>query len=525
MPDVTVAEATLTQTVLQIFWSWVRESPATVILTILILRFLLKKYLSPLRRYPGPFFASGSRLYSFYITWRGDTHERHVKVHQKYGPIVRIQPNQLSFSSPEAARQVLAPGKGFYKTDFYWVFPPAGNPDIFTEIREDIHAMKKRFVNQPYSLASFQSLAPWIDETIQLLCDRLDGLCSATFRSSITTDLGDWLHYFAFDVLGQVAFSTPFGFLEQGKDVDGAIKLIDAVQTYDGIVGQIPTLEYFLRRNPIWPYLPFVTQIADNHITRTALKQLAARESGTSKTDRRDLLSMLLEAHEKDSERFNKDTVFAVAHGAIFAGSDSTASTMQTFIFNVLNDRQIYQKLVDEILQADSNGNLSDIVTWQESQKSLPYFQACLKEAMRVGPAVGLAIYRRVPAQGAEIDGTLIPGGTEVAVNAWVLHKDKEIFGTDSELYRPERWLAVEKDSEDEARVKRMERYMFQFGGGSHVCIGRNLAILEMNKVLPTLLRRYEFELEFPGRELKKHSSFFCVQSGLKVKMSRRQKA
>lgn len=56
-----------------------------------------------------------------------------------------------------------------------------------------------------------------------------------------------------------------------------------------------------------------------------------------------------------------------------------------------------------------------------------------------------------------------------------------------------------------------------QFGGGSHLCIGRNLALLEINKVIPRLLRDYRFELAYPGRPLKVHSSFFVVQEGLEV--------
>jgi Cytochrome P450 len=58
---------------------------------------------------------------------------------------------------------------------------------------------------------------------------------------------------------------------------------------------------------------------------------------------------------------------------------------------------------------------------------------------------------------------------------------------------------------------------VIQFGGGSHLCIGRNLALLEINKVVPRLLRDYRFELARPGRPLKANASFFVVQSGLEV--------
>lgn len=123
-----------------------------------------------------------------------------------------------------------------------------------------------------------------------------------------------------------------------------------------------------------------------------------------------------------------------------FAGSDSTASTMQSFFYLVLNHASVYSTLQKEVDEAQKAGQLSSIVTYAEAQK-LEYFQACLKEAMRVRPAVGLGIYRRVPPEGANIGGEFYPSGTEVAVNGWVLHRDREIFGDDVEAFRPERWF------------------------------------------------------------------------------------
>jgi cytochrome P450 len=113
---------------------------------------------------------------------------------------------------------------------------------------------------------------------------------------------------------------------------------------------------------------------------------------------------------------------------------------MQSFFYLVLNNAKAYKQLQQEIDEAQKAGQLSEIVTYAEAQK-LEYFQACLKEAMRVRPAVGLGIYRTIPPEGAHIDGTFYPGGTEVAVNGWVLHRDRAIFGDDVEVFRPERWF------------------------------------------------------------------------------------
>ena len=113
---------------------------------------------------------------------------------------------------------------------------------------------------------------------------------------------------------------------------------------------------------------------------------------------------------------------------------------MQSFFYLVLNAPKAYATLTKEIMEAQEAGKLSGIVTYAEAQ-ALPYFQACLKEAMRVRPAVGLGIYRRTPPEGVDIDGKHYPGGVEVAVNGWVLHRDSAIFGDDVEEFRPERWF------------------------------------------------------------------------------------
>lgn len=61
-----------------------------------------------------------------------------------------------------------------------------------------------------------------------------------------------------------------------------------------------------------------------------------------------------------------------------------------------------------------------------------------------------------------------------------------------------------------------------QFGGGAHVCIGRNLALLEINKVCPRLLRDYRLQIMHPGRPLEAKATFFNVQEGLEVYLERK---
>jgi cytochrome P450 len=76
-----------------------------------------------------------------------------------------------------------------------------------------------------------------------------------------------------------------------------------------------------------------------------------------------------------------------------------------------------------------------------------------IKEALRLHPGVAFPLERIVPEGGATLCGKFIPGGTVVGMNAWVLHRDQRVFGSDADVFRPERWLEAEPD-----RLKLMEQ-------------------------------------------------------------------
>ena len=147
--------------------------------------------------------------------------------------------------------------------------------------------------------------------------------------------------------------------------------------------------------------------------------------------------------------------------------------------------------------------NEDDLVGWGDANaeaKKLPYMHACIWETFRMWPAAGIILERIVPKEGAVIAGHEVPGGTIVGCNAWVLHRRKEVFGQDADVYRPERWL----DS-DKAKLKEMNATMFQFGAGRRTCIGRNISLLEVYKFIPSFLRKFEVSLSLIGPATGSH--------------------
>lgn len=173
----------------------------------------------------------------------------------------------------------------------------------------------------------------------------------------------------------------------------------------------------------------------------------------------------------------------------IYLPSDS-AIALSSIFYYLLKTPRVLKKLVEEF-ETNLPRNQQEATTGYRmalfaDTLKLPYLDACVKEAFRIHPPPAFDFERVVPTGGASIDGEMIPGGTIVSCNAWVLHYNKDIYGDDVHIYRPERWL------EDEEKAKIMGSTLCQFGQGARTCIGKNISILEMYKLIPSVLLNFE---------------------------------
>lgn len=123
-----------------------------------------------------------------------------------------------------------------------------------------------------------------------------------------------------------------------------------------------------------------------------------------------DFLSIYLALHKKDPSSFTDQDLFAGCITNIGAGSDTTSISLSSVLYNLCKHPEALQKLREELEQKQANGELSNPVTFKESQ-ACPYLQAVIKEALRVHPATGLPLGRVVPKGGATIAGTFFPEG------------------------------------------------------------------------------------------------------------------
>ncbi|GKZ25809.1 hypothetical protein AbraIFM66951_000790 [Aspergillus brasiliensis] len=472
---------------------------------------------------PGPVFAKFSSLYRPWKLASGDAPGFYRELHQRYGKIVRTGPKTVDISDPTAVATIYGISSKFLKSAFYDTFSPFYQetvmPSMFSIRDPAQHQALRRPVAQKFSMSSIRAMEPFADE------------CTDIFLGSMRTlegqvvDLGDWLQWYAFDVIGAITFQRRFGFMEKQEDVLDMISSIDSSLRYAALIGQVPTLHKWLMGNKwVAKFLatqPFV-KIPDPlrtivKYTQECMDEYDSRPA-SEHSERPDFLAWLRGEAAKGKPMSERDLVNHLSNN-LLAGSDTTGISLRAIVYFLVKNPTAYKKLQAEVDAANRAGKLSHYVSYAECLE-LPYLQAVMKEAMRCHPGVSYPLERIVPETGVKLCGVQLESGTIVSVNAAVIHQDTSIFGEDAASFRPERWT-----ESDEERVKFMDRHLMTFGYGSRTCIGKNISIMEMGKLIPQLIRDFDIEWASERPEWSVKTFWFAKQYGLLCRLrSRKEK-
>ncbi|KAF4307889.1 Pisatin demethylase [Botryosphaeria dothidea] len=499
----------------------IRYWPA-VIASVVVIHLLRNKFNKGLNKYPGPALAGYTNWWRFFDVWGRKTEWTHIHLHRKHGDFVRLGPNVISIADPKAIKMIYGLNKGMTKSDFYPLQQATANGQrvwsLFTSQNEDWHAKYRRCVNGAFAMSALVSYEPLVDSTVNFFLDQTDRLFAS---SEQVCNFNRWLQFFAFDVIGDLTWSKRLGYIEKNEDIDNIVAFLAKFLGYCAVAGQQPWLDLLIDKNPIklalqrWGVIGKifpVTKFALERQSERAAEMEKIRNHGLddNKGGAIDLLSKFTGALHDHPEFMTERMVLASSVSMIFAGSETTGISLSAAFYYLVKNPRVYKKLMEELDEAVRNGTIVDrengAVTWAEAQK-LPYLDAVVQETFRVHPAAGLMLERVTPPQGITVCGEFIPGGTIVGCNAWVLHRRPEIFGQDADVYRPERWLEASPE-----KLKEMKATMFQFGGGSRTCLGKNISLLEIYKLVPSFLRRFEIELEHPDQDWKTQNHWFVRQ-------------
>jgi len=218
-------------------------SAVLVLPVLVILAHLIPWIVDPhgLRSFPGPWLAHFSHFWLGRLAAQGHRSEVIHELHEKHGKFVRIAPNYISIADASALQIVYGHGSGSLKSNYYDTFVII-MPSVFNTRDRVAHARKRKILSHTFSQKSVLEFEPYVKGYILSFLQQWDRLCAAGVKSShgddgeggwvsrdgrIWLDCLPWFHYLAFDIIGDLAFGSPFGMVAAAKDVAPVAKSQD----------------------------------------------------------------------------------------------------------------------------------------------------------------------------------------------------------------------------------------------------------------------------------------------------------
>ncbi|KDR74026.1 hypothetical protein GALMADRAFT_269528 [Galerina marginata CBS 339.88] len=442
----------------------------------------------PLAQHPGPILCKLTKLWTTYVAYQGKLHKYHKQLHEKYGPIVRVGPNELSVADKDYISLVLGT-PGLPKGPLWegQIVTPANRRNKSNSLISvpDLrrHAQLRKPWNKAFGTAPMNDFGEILIKKASELSDHLMEICKSSVDRHAHLDLAKWISYFAFDFMGDMAFGGGFE-LMRDDDKDGLWHGMETALSTASLTQHIPWAANAIRS------MPFAgTGMKD--FAEVAVKQAKIRSA--KEVERKDLFYHLLNAADPDSTSDPLALIMSNSLLTIIAGSDTTASVLSNVMYYLLAHDKYFAALRQEIDEYfPLNQHVSIEITKFPAMKLL---NAIINEALRLQPAVPTSVQRAPPkgSGGVFLGEIFIPEGTGINVPPYCLHRDPRYFSPRTEEFWPERWL-IEKPEDPDFVLDLAAFIPFSFGPAN--CAGKSLAVLELRYLVTMLVRQFDMRFE-----------------------------
>ena len=298
----------------------------------------------------------------------------------------------------------------------------------------------------------------------------------AAWRTGEEVDLYHWARALAL----RIAMRALFGF--DPDRVAGDFELAEEFERALSYYGKAYAIQ--ILRGPASPWRRM-------HRSRALLDgviyaEIAARRRSGRRGE--DILSLLMEATDDDGSGFTDRELRDQVMTLLFAGHDTTTSTLSFLLYELARHPDVLGRLLDE--QDRILGDRPP--TGAQLMGGLPELEMALDETLRLYPAAWVGPRRTV--ETFEFAGHVVPGGMPVHYCSWASHRLPEVFPEPDE-FRPSRFAP-------DAKVALPKGAYVPFGGGSRTCIGMRFGQLEIRTIATLILRRFRLVLR-PGYRME----------------------
>ncbi|ETS76355.1 hypothetical protein PFICI_11742 [Pestalotiopsis fici W106-1] len=450
---------------------------------------------------PGPLIASLTSLWAFRASLGGQYHTIVQELQEKYGKVVRIAPNDVLISDPDtlwkinSARSLWTRG-GWYAS---MRFNPYGD-SVLSEIDMAAHDKRKAKLISGFSGKGLMDIESSLDLQLSILVDVLKRKVSQGNGQAVI-DIGRVLQNFQVDLITLTGTGKAWGNLPTDKDHFNYLEDGDKSFQFIQSTAMVPPLRHLLF-SPLFLRLfgskPTTGWLGSAIPLLLFLKSAVERHTEDN-NDEKPSDTMLAEWLKHKISPLEAELDLSIQ---LPAGTETSIGTIRGLLLYLMTTPRVYYKVKKEIAEGIQNGRISSPVTNDEA-KNLPYLQAVISEGMRVASPIVAGFPKKVPPGGEVICGQMLPAGTDVHANYVSMMRDRDIFGDDIEIFRPERFI----DADEATIVRRRKVIDLNFGYGRWLCLGRILAILEINKIFVELLRAFDFQVANPEKPWRRESA------------------
>ncbi|CAI7585619.1 unnamed protein product [Penicillium viridicatum] len=459
-------------------------------LGLLVLRTVYHLYFHPLSSFPGPKLAAATFLYEFYydVVKSGMYIWEIERMHEKYGPIVRINPREIHIKDSNYYDEIHAGASRKRSKDPKYAIAFGAPNSLVGTITHDHHRFRRGLLSNYFSKRSVVDLGPSIHDKVDKLIAR--------FEQAHQTD--DVLHLqldfaaLTADVITDYCYGWSYGYLdgEKGSRSNDLVDAVNGLMVMFHINRFFPFLISIFRNAPpnllrwlqpqmadLFDLKARLRQQADDTLQKQALQKI---DSEARSTIFDALTSLELPENERTLDRLEDESALLLG-----AGTETTARSITVAMFYLIHNKEVMAKLRAE-LKTVLPTPLSK-ASWVDLEK-LPYLTGVVNEGLRLSHGMTARLARVSPTEPMLYKDWVIPAGTPVSQSNYFVHMDPTLF-PEPEKFDPDRWIRAADKGEY------LSRYIVSFTKGSRQCLGMNLAYAEIYLSLAHIARRVNFAL------------------------------
>lgn len=352
-------------------------------------------FLHPLRGFPGPVTSAASTWPKIRHAIHGDLIHWIVDLHAKFGEVVRVSPNELSFSSADAWKDIYGHSSRLPKDPLFYDHPGDTVADIVNSDAAD-HARMRKIFAHAFSDSALKKQEPLFLKYVDELVRKLRQLSTADPEHKF--NMVDMYNFTTFDIMGDLTFGEPLQMLADSSYHPWVAAIFANFKfgTYLHCIRHFPALEALL--------LQFIPQSLRE-------KQRLHNEFSVARVNKRlqegdtrpDIWGLALKKHGDSG--LTKQEMYANANLFMIGGTETTATLLCGLTYHLLRNPTKLKQLTDEIRGAFES---EDSITIERLQR-LNYLHSCIEEGLRMYPPISNGLPRIVPPTGAQVGGMLVP--------------------------------------------------------------------------------------------------------------------